>query len=887
MGGRRMSLSFRLDRSHVRSAFARRIPAVLVALAACQAAGSAQAQSTWLPTSGTVPWTTGTAWSGGLIPNASGAVAVFPNANTSPSVLSGTVTTGTVTFTASSGNLVMTGSNGVTNDVITLATASGSPTVNVNGSGQLYWYTDLAGTQGYTKTGPGTLIFRYNSDNLTYTGTTNLGGGTVIINQDGSLGNVNNPILVSANSALQMLNGGQAGTITLPSTRTITVNNGITLTLQNGGNSMATVVNGPITGAGSLTLVTGSISLNGANTYSGATTIKSATVTLGSSSPLSTGALTLQSAGNAANQLATLVDLGGQSQSVSSLTMTLGGTAQVTNTFRNGALTVAGGNLAVNSGAAGAGSGTTALDLRGLSSFVYSNASGTFGISTTGTLVSGTFASIVNTATANTITAAHVQIGNSANGPGASQSTLGLGQTNTYNTGTLTIGAYRGNGTVAYQSGVTGGSLVLRGTAGGSSRIDNVYVGYKAGGDNFGNGVFDTSAGSIDARTTNFAVGTYIVNASNSQTGTFTMVSGTVDTTTLALGVLSSGSTGTPTITSVFNQNGGLVKASTVVFGSNGATLGTNSPTFASTYNLAGGTFAAASIGAGSGTFNTSSNRRIAWTGGVIQNYDSLTDLMITGTSGAGGSLTLALSGAGPQTFAPSVGRRITVGSNTVISGNGGFIVDGPGTVVLTGSATYSGATAVNSGSLLVETFLPNTSGVTVAAGATLGGSGLISGPVSMAGSVSPGASGGFGTLSFSSLSLTGSSTTLLGIGGTSRGTSYDAIDVSQASALTYGGGLSLSFADVFADNTSFGLFGINGTPSGSYASVTASGSYGVLTFANAGGVWSASASNGQTLTFTESTGVLSIVPEPTMVLSGVMTAGLAAFIIARRRTNC
>jgi hypothetical protein len=137
---------------------------------------------------------------------------------------------------------------------------------------------------------------------------------------------------------------------------------------------------------------------------------------------------------------------------------------------------------------------------------------------------------------------------------------------------------------------------VLRGTAGGSSRIDNVYVGYKAGGDNFGNGGFDTSAGSIDVRANNFAIGTYIVNASNAQTGTFTMASGTVDATTLALGVLSSGSTGTPSISSVFNQNGGLVKASTVVFGSNGATIGSNSPTFASTYNLAGGTFAAASI---------------------------------------------------------------------------------------------------------------------------------------------------------------------------------------------------------------------------------------------------------------------------------------------------
>ena len=893
--GIEMALSHRLSSHASPFAIARLSLAVLVAAVVGQSAAQAVAQSTWLPTSGTTAWLTGTAWSGGLIPNSTGALAVFPTAAVGASVLSSTVTTGTINFTAASGNLVLAGTNGFTDDVITLATASGSPTINVNGSSQLYFYTDLAGTQGYTKTGNGTLIFRYNTDNLTYTGTTNLGGGIVQINQDGSLGNVNNPIVVSANSGLQPFAGSGSATITLPSTRTITVNSGVTFTLQNGSTNMKTVVQGPISGAGNLTLVTGSFGLNGANTYAGNTIIRSATVTLGPSSPLSTGSLTLSSAGAAATQLSTLVDLGGQSQSVASLAMTIGGSNQVTNTFRNGSLAVTGGNLAVNSGSSGAVTGTTTLDLRGLSTFSYTNASGTFSINTTGTLAGGgtvvaggTFATLVNTATSNTVTAAHVQIGNSANGPVVSQSTLGLGQANTYNTGTLTIGAYRGNGTVAYQAGVSGGSLVLRGTAGGSSRIDNVFVGYKLGGDNFGNGVLDTSAGSIDVRATNFGVGNYMVNASNSQTGTFTMASGTVDTTTLAIGLVSvsSGSTGTPTISSVFNQNGGLVKASTVVFGSNGATVGTNSPTFASTYNLAGGTFAAASIGAGSGTFNTSSNRRIVWTGGVIQNYDSLTDLAITGTTGAGGSLTVALSGAGPQTFAPTAGRQITVGSNTVISGTGGFVVDGPGTVVLTGSTSYSGATAVNSGSLLVDTFLPNTSGVTVAAGATLGGSGTISGPVSMAGSVVPGASGGFGTLSFPSLSLTGSSTTLLGIGGTSRGTSYDAIDVTQASALTYGGGLSLSFEDVFADNTSFGLFGINGTPSGSYASVTASGSYGLLTFSNAGGVWTASAGNGQTLTFTESTGTLSIIPEPTLVLSGVMTVGLAGLLIARRRTS-
>lgn len=867
--------------------------AALAAVAVFQCGSFAHAQSTWLPTSGTVPWTTGTAWSNGSIPNSTGALAVFPTAAVGASVLSSTVTTGTINFTAASGNLVLAGSNGLIDDVITLATASGSPTINVNGSGQLYFYTDLAGSQGYTKTGNGTLIFRYNTDNLTYTGTTTLGGGTVQINQDGSLGNVNNPIQVSANSALQMLNGGQVGTITLPSTRTITVNNGITLTLQNGSTNMKTVVQGPINGAGNLTLVTGSFGLNGANTYSGNTIIRSATVTLGPSSPLSTGSLTLQSAGAAATQLSTLIDLGGQAQSVASLAMTIGGSNQVTNTFRNGSLSVTGGNLNVGSGSTGAVTGTTTLDLRGLSAFSYINPVGTFAVNTTGTLAGGasvvkggTFATIVNTATTNTITAAHVQIGNSTDGPNVSQSTLGLGQTNTYNTGTLTIGAYRGNGAVAYQAGVSGGSLVLRGTAGGSSRIDNVYVGYKSGGDNFGNGVFDTSAGSIDVRTNNFAVGTFIVNASNSQTGTFTMASGTVDTATLSLGVVTvvSGSTGTPTITSGFNQNGGLVKASTVVFGSNGATLGTNSPTFASTYNLAGGTFAAASIGAGSGTFNASSNRRIAWTGGTIQNYDSLTDLAITGTSGAGGALTLALSGAGPQAFAPSAGRRITVGSNTVISGTGGFAVDGLGTVVLTGSTSYSGVTAVNSGSLLVDTFLSNSSSVTVAAGATLGGSGSISGPVTLAGTVSPGAESSFGLLTLGSLGLNGTATTLLGIGGTGRGATYDAIDVSQSAGLSYGGALSLSFSDVFGDGTSFGLFGFTGSPSGSYASVAASGSYGALTFSNSGGVWTAAATNGQTLTFTEATGSLVVVPEPASVVLAGIAASLAALVALRRR---
>jgi autotransporter-associated beta strand protein len=165
-----------------------------------------------------------------------------------------------------------------------------------------------------------------------------------------------------------------------------------------------------------------------------------------------------------------------------------------------------------------------------------------------------------------------------------------------------------------------------------------------------------------------------------------------------------------------------LLLAAAVVFGTNSATLGTNSPTFASTYNLAGGTLAAASIVSGGGTFNAASNRRIVWTGGVIQNYDAATDLVITGSAGTGGSLTLAL-GTGTQSFVPTAGRSISVGANTIVSGSGGLSVDGLGTVVLSGSASYQGATAVNSGSLLVNITL-GTQTINVTANSSLVSSG-------------------------------------------------------------------------------------------------------------------------------------------------------------------
>ncbi|MFM7245205.1 MAG: hypothetical protein ACKO40_13670, partial [Planctomycetaceae bacterium] len=128
------------------------------------------AQSTWLPTTGTTPWTTGTAWSGGLVPNAVDAVAVFPTAGPTILLDDTTVTVGTINQTTASGNVVLgsTGTAGSSTDVINLAVSSGVPSINLTG-GNLYMYAQLTGSQGLRKTGAGVYSPRYNTLDFTYT----------------------------------------------------------------------------------------------------------------------------------------------------------------------------------------------------------------------------------------------------------------------------------------------------------------------------------------------------------------------------------------------------------------------------------------------------------------------------------------------------------------------------------------------------------------------------------------------------------------------------------------------------------------------------------------------------------------------------------------------
>ena len=232
------------------------------------------------------------------------------------------------------------------------------------------------------------------------------------------------------------------------------------------------------------------------------------------------------------------------------------------------------------------------------------------------------------------------------------------------------------------------------------------------------------------------------------------------------------------------------------------------------------------------------------------------------------------------------------------LTGKGGFTQAGSGTTVLNAANVYLGTTNVNAGTLIINGNQAGATGaVTVANGATLGGSGTIGGAVIVDGILSPGNSPGL--LTVGSLDLRAGSTTLMQIIGAGNlagtaGTAYDKLVISTAGGLGYGGTLDLDFANTttFADGTTFDLFGFTGSTLGRFGSVssTGSGSYGGLTFSGLDGVWTALFGS-QQLTFSELTGQLRFttnsVPEidPATGSSALsLIAGVVALIEQRRR---
>lgn len=133
--------------------------------------------------------------------------------------------------------------------------------------------------------------------------------------------------------------------------------------------------------------------------------------------------------------------------------------------------------------------------------------------------------------------------------------------------------------------------------------------------------------------------------------------------------------------------------------------------------------------------------------------------------------------------------------------GNRGLTKLGTNTLVLSNSNTYTGATTVSEGKLLVNGSTAAGSTVGVAAGATLGGTGTIGGTVNVTGSLSPGASIqtlGTGTLSFAA------SSTLIHELDSSVAASVGSDLVKVTGDLNLTGTVGLSLADIALTDVAF-----------------------------------------------------------------------------------
>jgi autotransporter-associated beta strand protein len=97
---------------------------------------------------------------------------------------------------------------------------------------------------------------------------------------------------------------------------------------------------------------------------------------------------------------------------------------------------------------------------------------------------------------------------------------------------------------------------------------------------------------------------------------------------------------------------------------------------------------------------------------------------------------------------------------------------------------TYAGPTTINGGTLQVDGVVPNSSAFNANVGGTLSGTGTVTAIVLNGGKLAPGA-GGAGKLNAASLSSSSTaSVAAFELGGTVRGTDYDALDLTGSAAL-------------------------------------------------------------------------------------------------------
>jgi autotransporter-associated beta strand protein len=270
----------------------------------------------------------------------------------------------------------------------------------------------------------------------------------------------------------------------------------------------------------------------------------------------------------------------------------------------------------------------------------------------------------------------------------------------------------------------------------------------------------------------------------------------------------------------------------------------------------------------------------IGGSGGTIRNNAASTTSTLFVGGGSGGSSSATFAGG------------IEDGAGTLK-----LTKEGTGTQTLTGINTYTGATAVNAGKLVINGSSSSTV-TTVASGATLGGVGSLAGTTTIQAGGFHGPGNSPGVQSFTNLTYNDDSIFLWEIDRTAaqtRGTGYDGVNVSGTLAGLDGGDANATFDAIFrvvigdagfsdpfwsTTRTWSDIFTTNGTtPVTNWTSLFGGG---IKTYTT-GGVEITDTATYGSFSFTPHTNSLtwSAVPEPSTAVTGLL---LSLGLLRRRR---
>lgn len=321
-------------------------------------------------------------------------------------------------------------------------------------------------------------------------------------------------------------------------------------------------------------------------------------------------------------------------------------------------------------------------------------------------------------------------------------------------------------------------------------------------------------------------------------------------------------------------------------------------------------------VGAGANGLWTSNGN---WASGVAPSQSVPTNYFMSGTTRLSSTNAAAARAASSITFQPGAGPFVIGGGGFGLTGaltndssstqtiNSGIALNavqplntGVATTVVGGVVSGAGAFNVGGSGIAafnrINTF---TGTMTVATGATVTGTGVIPRIVVDAGAtITPGngTAGSYGVLTTGGSGITNglvvtsgtAATVAIGIAGTDRGTSYDAFNLNGTGS-QFGGTLALNFDNntLYPLGTTFDLFNAASLVAGDFGNVTvAGGKYAGLTFSGpVNNEWiSTTNADGQFLSFSESTGQLVVVPEPSAGLVALLGVGLVGWHRVRRR---